>query len=69
MTYVDIPSYALHPALLVFAVLAGPLIGLAAVAFVRLIGWVSHHQLRGRWLLIGPLLVAAGSTVDARGST
>jgi H+/Cl- antiporter ClcA len=46
----------LHASQVGYAMLAGPLIGLVAVALVRLIGWISHHQLRGRWLLVGPLL-------------
>jgi H+/Cl- antiporter ClcA len=37
-----------------FAVLAGPVIGVISAGYVRMIGWVSHHQLKGRWLLIGP---------------
>jgi len=54
-TYTGIPEYSVHASHVVFALVAGPIIGLLSVAWVRLIGWVSHHQLRGRWLLIGPL--------------
>lgn len=54
-TYLDIPAFAFHPATLVWSLLAGPLIGLLAAAFVRLIAWVSHHQPRGRWSLVAPL--------------
>lgn len=53
-TYPDIPSYPLHASLVVFAVVVGPLIGLLAVAYIRLIGWVSHYRARGRWLLAAP---------------
>ena len=34
---------------LVWAILAGPLIGLIAVPYIRLIGWTSHHRVTGRW--------------------
>jgi H+/Cl- antiporter ClcA len=55
-TYTDVPAYRLHPALVVFAVIAGPLIGLLAVGYIRLIGWVSFHRVHGRVLLIAPLV-------------
>ncbi len=38
-----------------FAIVAGPLIGLLAAALVRLVGWVAHHQLRARRVLVGPM--------------
>lgn len=53
--YPGIPAFPFQPATLGWAVLAGPLIGLVAVGFVRLIAWVSHHQPQGRWLLVAPL--------------
>jgi CIC family chloride channel protein len=53
-TYTDIPAYPVTVPHVVFAVVAGPLIGVVSAGFIRLIGWVSHHQLRGRWLLVGP---------------
>ena len=43
-TYLDVPSYRFTMPLLVWALLAGPLIGLVASGYIRLIGWVSHHQ-------------------------
>lgn len=55
VTYPGVPAFALHASQVGFAVVAGPVIGLVAVALVRLIGWVSHHQLRGRAVLVGPL--------------
>ncbi len=54
-TYVDVPDYAFSSSALVWAVLAGPVIGLAAVAFIRLVAFVSHHRARGRAVLIAPL--------------
>lgn len=55
-TYMAIPDYALSPQEVVWALLAGPLIGLVAVGFVRLIGWVSAHHASERWVLGAPLL-------------
>jgi CIC family chloride channel protein len=53
-TDVDVPAYRFSVPLLVWALLAGPLIGLAGVGYARLIGWVSHHQARGRAALAAP---------------
>ena len=55
--YLGIPQYHGSPALLVWALLAGPAIGLVAVAYIRLIGWVSHHAASGRWIM--PAMFAA----------
>ncbi len=55
-TYVDIPAYVFRPNLLVWALIAGPLIGLFAAAYIRLIGFVSHHRARGRWAIVSPLV-------------
>jgi H+/Cl- antiporter ClcA len=54
-TYTGVPDYPFLPAELVWAVLAGPVIGGLAVGLVRLIGWVSHYHPRGRWALVAPL--------------
>ncbi|GAA1834468.1 chloride channel protein [Pseudonocardia ailaonensis] len=53
--YLDLPDFPFHPAELVWAVPAGVVIGLVAVAFVRMVAWVSFHQPRGRWALVAPL--------------
>lgn len=53
-TYGDVPSYPVNVAHIAFAIVAGPVIGLIAAGYVRMIGWVSYHQLKGRWLLVGP---------------
>jgi chloride channel protein, CIC family len=53
-TYLDIPDYRLTAPLLVWALLAGPLIGLVACGYIRLIGWITHHQLSGRAVLVAP---------------
>jgi H+/Cl- antiporter ClcA len=55
-TYPGVPNYSFRLSEVLFAIVAGPLIGLFSVGFVRLIGFVSHHRLRGRATLIGPLL-------------
>jgi H+/Cl- antiporter ClcA len=55
-TYVDIPAYRFTMSLLVWALLAGPVIGLVSSGYIRLMGWVSHHRVSGaRTLLTFPL--------------
>ena len=54
-TYLTVAAFAFHPPELVWALLVGPLLGLLAVAFVRVIGWVSYHRPRGWWALVAPL--------------
>ncbi|MGC8498386.1 MAG: chloride channel protein [Acidimicrobiales bacterium] len=59
-TYTDLPHYASSPALMVWSVLAGVVIGLLAVLYVRLIGWVSHHRVGGArilWVMPATFLV------------
>jgi chloride channel protein, CIC family len=56
-TYLGIPQYHLTWSLMVWALLAGPVIGLIAVAYIRLIGWVSHHAVSGRRMI--PAMFAA----------
>jgi len=46
-TYTDVPPYAPSGSLGVWAIIAGPLIGLVATVYIRLIGWVSAHRARG----------------------
>ena len=55
-TYGDVPAYPVNMAHVFFAMVAGPIIGVISAGYVRMIGWVSHHQLHGRWLLIGPAI-------------
>jgi CIC family chloride channel protein len=55
-TYLDVPDYHLSTALLVWALLAGPLIGLGAAAYIRAIGWLSHHRITGIASLFAPLV-------------
>jgi CIC family chloride channel protein len=46
-TYVDIPSYRFSGSLMVWSLLAGVVIGLLAVFYVRLIGWASNFRAKG----------------------
>jgi H+/Cl- antiporter ClcA len=55
-TYVGVPSYPLRASLVVFSLIAGPVIGGLAVGYIRLIGWVSYWRAAGRRLLVTPLL-------------
>jgi chloride channel protein, CIC family len=54
-TYLDVPEYRFTAPLLAWALLAGPLIGLVASGYIRLIGWVSYHQARGRVAAVAPV--------------
>ena len=51
-TYPDVPHFALHATLLVWSVPAGLVVGLVALVYVRVIGWVAHHRARGAALLV-----------------
>lgn len=51
-TYVDIPAYHFTITLLVWALLVGPVVGVVSSAYIRLIGWVSHHRASGPRILI-----------------
>jgi chloride channel protein, CIC family len=55
-TYLDVPGYRYGAALMVWALLAGPVIGLVASGYIRLIGWISHHQASGRVALVTPVV-------------
>lgn len=50
-TYVDIPNYRFSTSLMVWSLFAGVVIGLLAVFYIRLIGWVSHHRAKGLHIL------------------
>jgi H+/Cl- antiporter ClcA len=47
-TYTGVPSFRLTVPLMVFALVAGPLTGVVASGYIRVIGWVTHFQLTGR---------------------
>jgi CIC family chloride channel protein len=54
-TYVDVPAYHFSAPLMVWALLIGPVVGLGAVGYIRLVAWVSHHRASGRRALFAPL--------------
>jgi chloride channel protein, CIC family len=55
VTYLGVPGYRLTAPLLVWALVAGPLIGLVASGYIRLIGWVTHHAVTGRAAVFAPV--------------
>jgi H+/Cl- antiporter ClcA len=50
-TYPDIATFRFSATLMVWSLLAGVIIGLLALAYVRLIGWVSFHRASGAHIL------------------
>jgi CIC family chloride channel protein len=64
VAWIALPAHAVYAvpsvpypsaSLLVWAVLAGPVIGVAAAAFIRMVAWASDHRPTGGWrLLLGP---------------
>jgi H+/Cl- antiporter ClcA len=56
-TYVDIPASGFTMALMIWALLAGPVLGVIAAGYIRLIGWVSYYRITGRRSI--PAMVAA----------
>jgi H+/Cl- antiporter ClcA len=66
-TYLTIPALRFTASLLVWALLVGPVIGLLASGYVRLIGWVSHHQSSGRTMLVAfPIALTALGLIGFR---
>ncbi len=55
-TYLGVPDHPSTASAVVWAVVAGPVIGLMAVGFIRLVAFVSHHRARGRLVLVAPLV-------------
>ena len=55
-TYLDIPAYTVKANLMVWAVIVGPLIGVFAAGYIRLIAWISHHRITGRKAIAAPLV-------------
>lgn len=46
-SYLNIPAFHVKADLMVWAFLVGPVIGIASAAYIRLLGWLSHHRVRG----------------------
>jgi H+/Cl- antiporter ClcA len=63
--YVDVPAYHTSAALVVFSVLAGPVLGLLAVGYVRMIGLVTYYRVTGAALI--PSMVGVFAVVGAIG--
>lgn len=56
----NIPSYSLSVSLMVWALLAGPIVGIASVGYVRLVRWAYQHKPVGWRRLLAPV-VALGA--------
>ena len=59
-TYGDIPEFHFTGTLMTWAIPAGVIIGLVAVAFIRVIGWVSHYRAKENQILWMMPLVFGG---------
>jgi CIC family chloride channel protein len=55
-TYLGLTSFHFAPTEAFWSVVVGPLIGVASVAWTRLIGWTSARTVSGRVQLLAPLL-------------
>ena len=55
-----LPQLTLTPTLLVWSVVAGPVVGFAALGFVRATKWALAHRITGNWVLFAmPLIFLA----------
>ena len=63
--WIYLPDHAVYPGIqdyrftwsvLTWAVLAGPVIGLASAGYIGLIGWVSYHRGKGTTALFAPVI-------------
>jgi chloride channel protein, CIC family len=54
--YQGIPDYPVTWPVMIWALAAGPVIGLVAAGYIRLIGWVSHHRATGTRALFAPVI-------------
>jgi H+/Cl- antiporter ClcA len=48
----SLPHFALTPTLFVWAVIAGPILGFAALGFVRLVEFARRHRPKSWWILV-----------------
>ncbi len=51
-----IPAYPGSVSVAAWAVLAGPVAGVASVAFVRAVAWADHHRPKGGWRFVAPVM-------------
>jgi chloride channel protein, CIC family len=54
--YQGIPDYHATWSIMIWALAAGPVIGLVSAGYIRLIGWVSHRRVSGTRALLAPLI-------------
>ena len=54
--YQGIPDYRVTWSVMTWALVAGPVIGLVAAGYIRLIGWVSYHRASGTRALFAPVI-------------
>ena len=52
-----LPSYVVHPQQLAWAAVVGPIIGVVAIVWVRIIAWAGGHRPQGRARYIAPFVV------------
>ncbi len=55
-TYLHLASFHFVPTEAVWALLAGPVIGVASVGWTRLVGWTAAHTVSGKVQLVAPLV-------------
>lgn len=58
-TYLGIPAYRFTVPLLVWSLLAGPVLGMVGAGYIRLIGWVAYYRITG-WRTIPAMVTAFG---------
>jgi len=55
-SYIGVPNYHATPSLFVWALVAAPIIGVGAAAYIRLIGWLSFHRVSGTFSIVAPVI-------------
>ena len=56
----QVPALTVSAALLVWAAIAGPVMGLATAGYVKVIAWAETGGPRGWWVIVAPSIVFAG---------
>jgi chloride channel protein, CIC family len=59
-TYADIPNYRFSTSLEVWSVIAGVIIGLLALSYIRVVGLVSHYRIKGAHIIWAMPIIFAG---------
>jgi H+/Cl- antiporter ClcA len=55
-TYLGVANFRLTATIMVWALVAGPVIGLFSSGYIRMVGYIAHHRLSGRKVLVGPFV-------------